>query len=302
MPSIWYKIKCVFPHEHLVNHRNTENKAGRDIIRSVSPPFFLKAKINYSKKDRTWKLAFILMCRCLSLFFMLWWQRKEKQNGLNPHFKATTNKIYPSCLRLLCKILQITAVECEGCTKNEEYPYSERNDVVKWVICQMLWAQAGMNPLQKQSEKLTMAHKSKAEENISFWETEIKHALITGHIPCMRERNKWHWVVPKIGIFKLLLKHDRVDTRTYQFYSIYWEDPYWQLVCHQRDKNTPYCQCTEAGEEPKLRLDVHVYQVHWSHLPAKGPVLSSLKYRSSAVGPLPGHSTALRLIFTRLPV
>lgn len=45
-------------------------------------------------------------------------------------------------------------------------------NVVKWVICWMLWAQAAMNPFQKQSEKLTLAHKSKAggEET----EAEIK--------------------------------------------------------------------------------------------------------------------------------
>lgn len=95
MPTIWYKIKFVFPHEHWVNHRNTENKAERDIIRSVSPPFFLKAKIDYSKQNRTWKLTFILMCRCLSLFFMLWWQTKKKQNWLNHILKQQQIKYIP---------------------------------------------------------------------------------------------------------------------------------------------------------------------------------------------------------------
>lgn len=77
-----------------------------------------------------------------------------------------------------------------------------------------------------------------------------------------------------------------------------------QLVCNQRDQIIPRCHCTEAGEDRKLRLNVHAYQVHckiWSDLPGLGPILSGLKYWPSAVGPLPRHSMALRLIFISLP-
>ena len=34
-----------------------------------------------------------------------------------------------------------------------------------------------------------------------------------GDVPHLRERDKQYWVVSKTRMFKLLLKHDRVDTQ-----------------------------------------------------------------------------------------
>lgn len=41
-----------FLHKNSPNHRIIENRPVRDISRSVSPSSFLKAKINYSKKQK----------------------------------------------------------------------------------------------------------------------------------------------------------------------------------------------------------------------------------------------------------
>lgn len=124
-----------------------------------------------------------------------------------------------------------------------------------------------------------------------------------GHFPHMRERGKNYWVVPN-RMFKLLLKHERVDTRNNQFYLICWEDPHSQMLRNQRDQIIPCCYCTEAGEKHKVCSDVHAYQVHckiWSDLPGLDSILSGLKHWPSAFRLLPRHSMALRLTFTRLP-
>lgn len=156
-----------FPHKYSFNHRSRGNRATREIIRSVSL-FFCKVKSTIPK-NRTCKLAFSLMCSCLSLFFMLWCQKNKKRTRADAIHISNQQQTKYFLLRLVCKTLQITVMKCEGCTKNEESPPNERNE-----RCEMsdLLDAVSTSSHESFSEKLTLAHKSKAggEET----EAEIK--------------------------------------------------------------------------------------------------------------------------------
>lgn len=74
-----------------------------------------------------------------------------------------------------------------------------------------------MNPFQKQSEKLRVAHKSKAGgENR---DRNKGNSLIMEDLPHMREREEHYWTLPNNRMLKFCSSM-RDDAGSYQFYLV----------------------------------------------------------------------------------
>lgn len=89
-----------------------ENRAGRDITRSVSPSSFHKAKINCSKKKKKKKNLKTGLHFTMQVAFTAFNAVVAKKRIRTDWIHISNQiKINSPCLKIVCKILQITAVK-----------------------------------------------------------------------------------------------------------------------------------------------------------------------------------------------